>query len=82
MFNPLSWWGIWRYAGILAGRCGTAEVAESSTPKSVGSRKRETVGLGWAFETSKSPPLPPRPVTHFYKATPTHPSLVVPLPDG
>jgi hypothetical protein len=35
-------------------------VAESSTSLSKGNRKRETLGLAWAFEKQRPPP-----VTHF-----------------
>lgn len=50
----------WQYTG----RHGAGEAAESSTYKSSGSRKRKTLGLSWAFETSKltySNRLPTRP---------------------
>jgi hypothetical protein len=48
-FSSLSsWQGTWRQAR----RHGAGEVAESSTLRSTGSRRRETLGLAWAFETS------------------------------
>jgi hypothetical protein len=56
------------------------EVVESSTTGSAGSRKRQILGLAWAFEISKPTPsdtLPPTRHTSPNKATPA-PSKVSP----
>jgi hypothetical protein len=70
--SPLSsWWVAWQHAG----RYGAGEGADSFSSVSKSNRKRETLGLVWAFETSKA---------HlkyhisFNKATPTGPYLLTP----
>ena len=58
-FSPLS---SWQKAWWHTGRHGAGEGTESSTSRSTGSRKRKSLGLAWAFETSKPIPsdtLPP-----------------------
>lgn len=46
----LSWWGTW----LLADKLGAVEAAESSRSGAAGSSERKaTLGLSWAFESSK-----------------------------
>jgi hypothetical protein len=67
----LSWWEAWWHTG----RCGTGEVPESWTSGLAARRKRETLGLAWAFETPKPTPSD--------RLSPTRSqSLTVPLPMG
>lgn len=47
----LSWWRAWWHTHSQT-RCWRSNW--NSTPRSIGSRKRETLGLAWAFETPKS----------------------------
>lgn len=48
-FGGLVHYHYGREHGSRVGRPSSGEVAESSTSRSTGSRKRETLGLEWAF---------------------------------
>jgi hypothetical protein len=61
-----------KHGGIQTDRHGSGEVAESSTTKSIDSRKRDTLGLAWTFETSK---LTLR--TYFFSARPYYPNIAI-----
>jgi len=52
-FGPLS---LWQEGWLHTGRHGAGDVAESSTCRSPGSRKREPLGLTWGFENLKVHP--------------------------
>ena len=63
---------------------GAGEAAESSNFGSIGSRKREPMGLAWSFETLKltlSDILPPTWPYLLQKSHNSNPFQVVPLPD-
>lgn len=67
-----------------AGCHGAAEAAESSNFVSIGSRKREPMGLAWAFETPEltlSDILPPIWPHLLQQSHNSNPFQVVPLPD-
>ena len=68
----------YHYSREHVSRCGGGERAESSTSKSSGSSKRQTLGMAWAFENQKPHHHSTLPAIKF-TPTPTRPHLQIPL---
>lgn len=54
-FQEFSLLSSWYETRKHAGKYGAEEACESSTARSTDSRKKETLGLAWSFETSSQP---------------------------